>query len=1040
MNDSSAQQLFQQVHKYLVAFLLLLIIIGLSAFSAVYFPTINHDKTITEQLAKVASQTQYQTAFVDVRQQVEKILAINNAQQFIGAHEKLIKKWQTLLVVKYDAAKKLSLWLGENHKNNGLVSRISDASRRNNQIKQQAIEQLMLLNGILEKNIADDNNKYYAQLLKENLSTIILGLTHLNINSSSASFEQLAEHINRAFILTASGVIQDDNFNFQVEYLKELLITEQRMLAKWRGYLRLIVQYRESLTKQLQQLSYPLLFQEETPATLINQISQRVDYANEPILFKLERILILSKKQSYFIGIIIFSSLLFLYLSFLLSQRLKRHGEITIALVDGLVYGQAYNETAVDSIENLYLQQQLVKVTKPKYSDENYQSMMEQYQAQLAVLSDVNGVAYWRFSQKHPVLSKAITDLFDLSTGVESPDSATKHSWRSYFTLNAIKSIIKSARKAKKEGEPQSLYAETYNNENVLLHIIYQHGQWFGTVADAKRNDQLQQKITELDTELIRQNKSFYQQDNLKKHKLNEMLIQAMLQSQSRSCHGETSIQEYRQLAKILEWLRQQQIITRLQANGKAINLTPINIVDETYAAVLNAMCEAGQFKNEISLKLDQNILPNIKQDARLFQRLILVTLRVLFNQQINASGSLSISLLNRSSNQQTLKVVVQLLPITPDKNASLLMGHLLKHGTKVVEDTPDLIHYFQVLLSSLHGSNLRIVKQTQGVELSYELPVETLAKQPTKLVASCLTQNDVLFHGDDKNQTTFITNIFNKPENTQLPHYSLTNVELLLAVQQPKKQLALLGVLHWFGLQVRVVSSAQAMKKHWQTGRYLILINEFEQSPFIELTLGRSIQRGVFNFANLNNGILSHSQQKLSQNWKLGNLPKTLELSVLTQLLSPWLKEKKTGIDKNISGKISEKSLELTQKNKKSNISTQALKADGELPPAFDMSQYMLHQGGVELAVYMLDDYLQSNHDYLAKLRKAVTTKNVTAAHQSLIYLENNAKILAAQKLITLCELLNNALDKKDFMQMQQLLNDFTAQLLLVDAYVKTI
>jgi HPt (histidine-containing phosphotransfer) domain-containing protein len=748
----------------------------------------------------------------------------------------------------------------------------------------------------------------------------------------------------------------------------------------------------------------------------------------------LERAFVLSQKQTLFVSLIALLTVAFFYILFLLSQRIKRHGEATIALVDGLLYDQSLEHISADSLESLYLQQQLAKITKPEFSDKNYHDMVASFQDQLKVLADTNGVAYWQFFAKQESLSKSISSIL---LNEDDKGSKIKASWRGYFSKKSVKAIISLAKEVKKEQKPRSLNIDTCNNENILLSLCYQQGQWFGTLADTKKNNQLQLKISALEAEVIRQNKAFFLQDKQKKQKLNEMLVQAMLQSQARSCHAESSMQEYQQLAKILEWLRQQQIITLLENNGKAINLTEVNFFDEVYAAVINGMCEAGQHKNKISLSLDEKILPQIKQDARLFQRLIIALLRLMLNQQIKASSVISFTLINRSSNQQTIKVVTQLIPSENNNNVPIFIDYLLENEKYKDANTPDFIHYFQVLLASLHGTNVSMVALPKGFELSFELAIETLNQQVTKLECSHLTQDDVLCIYDENKQAQIMGELFKDKPTCQ---YVNTHVELLLAVSKPDEHLTLLTVLHWYGFQVRVVSSAQAMKKHWQTGRYLILLNAFELSPFIELAVGRTVSRGVFNFPGIENGILSDSQQKLSKNWVLGNLPSKLDLIAIESLLKPWLKEKKALVDKNITIDVTQKPMSVVGTSHVLIDEIVSNNPEQALAPAFDMLQYTANQGGPEFAVYMLDEYLESNQESLAQLGQAVAAENAVIAQQALEQLVKNAQILAAQKTIVLCSLLSDALRNKNVVQMQSLLNDLTDQLSLVDAYAKTI
>ena len=59
-------------------------------------------------------------------------------------------------------------------------------------------------------------------------------------------------------------------------------------------------------------------------------------------------------------------------------------------------------------------------------------------------------------------------------------------------------------------------------------------------------------------------------------------------------------------------------------------------------------------------------------------------------------------------------------------------------------------------------------------------------------------------------------------------------------------------------------------MKKHWQTGRYLILLNEFSQTPFVTMATGALVPRGVFDFIDINKNVLSEIKETYESNSKL--------------------------------------------------------------------------------------------------------------------------------------------------------------------------
>ena len=1028
MNDSTALQLYRHVYKYFAALFLLVIIMISATFSVVYFPTINDDKNTLEALIKTKLQVQYYAVAADVRQQLEKILKAERAENFQTDQLLLIELWKNFLTIEHRSSSTLSHWVSDNRQHSLSVGRMSTNSIRNIRLNQQALEQSKKLIESIERELANEtsNNLTLFISLKNQLNNIIAQLSILNIKTSPVIFELLSEQVKQFFVsgLPLNKKINKElnsgeniELNKRINTFEALMISEQRMLAKWRGHLRLALNYRENLAQQLQDLPYQYI----APKPSKNKTSQRSTLSSESFLLKLERVFSLSQYKNIFITVIGLSLTLFLYLLFLLRQRLKYHGEITIALVDELMYGQSFEKPVADSIESLYLQQQLSKITKPQHSDENYHHMEQAYQQQLTLLAETTGVAYWQYDKTHKKLTEQCINILLNERDIQVKNRQIKVTWRAYFSSKSVKKILAMAKAVKKSQASSEFYIETYAHESVRLFICFKEGNWFGTITDTKKNGQLSQKIVDLDNEIIRQNKAFHQKNNQKKQLLNEMIIQAMLQSQSHSCYEKTSVQAYQQLTKILEWVRQQQIVSRLEASGTTSNLIHLNLFDETYAAILNAMSEVKHFKNQITLSIDKNIRPKIKQDARLYQRLILATLKLLFSQKINAHCAFYLHLGDHNSHQQTIKFIAELTTKTSDKKDALLLENLLNNGSKIKNDTPDFIHFFLLMFSSLRGRNLTVVQTNKGYTLSYELQMETPEKQPVVTKPTGLTQKALTLAKNDDNYDFLVP-------------YQITNVELLFAVNNPEKQLPLMRILQGFGLQLRVVSSAQAMLKHWKTGRYLILINEFEQSPFIEPIVGKSIQRGVFNFTGARNGILSDSQEQLSKNWLLGDIPTTLDVNLLSQLLAPWLKIKKVEAEPSFTDKVrgTKNINQRVPENKaaQDNVATIAV---------FDMAQYTLHQGGAEFAIYMLSDYLESNHEHLTKIVSAVEQKNINTAVQCTNALAKNAQILAAPALTQWCEALINALNEKNIPLAASLIGQGKDLILAIDHYVKT-
>ena len=110
----------------------------------------------------------------------------------------------------------------------------------------------------------------------------------------------------------------------------------------------------------------------------------------------------------------------------------------------------------------------------------------------------------------------------------------------------------------------------------------------------------------------------------------------------------------------------------------------------------------------------------------------------------------------------------------------------------------------------------------------------------------------------------------------------------------------------------------------------------------------------------------------------------------------------------------------------------------------AFDFSQYLHHQGSVELALFMMDDYAQDNHQQLDVLIDAIKTKDFDKAKEAIIDRQLNAKVLAASELEQLCvrwsKLLNGNEIPNSVKEVNLLLKETRAALTDIDSYAESI
>ena len=286
---------------------------------------------------------------------------------------------------------------------------------------------------------------------------------------------------------------------------------------------------------------------------------------------------------------------------------------------------------------------------------------------------------------------------------------------------------------------------------------------------------------------------------------------------------------------------------------------------------------------------------------------------------------------------------------------------------------------------------------------------------------------------------------------------FAPTQVEVLLAVESPEKYQHLVRLLYWLGLQVHMVCQAESMQKLWQTGRYLVLLTEFQSSPFIEMNVGKNVSRGVFSLTDTFLPKPTEKELPYTQSWQLGQVVNQLDVQHLVKLFSPWLKEKQLVISTAKKAKPSEKVAEVkgsvashTKTNQKNNrvennnaiSSIDSLINDESVEEhqAFDLHLYALNQGSPELAVFMLDDYVAEIKDAINALPIAIKEKAFNSALKHTAEIDKLTTILAAKELNESAQALTAALNKKALPEVNAKLKLLTQQYQTLTEFVQTI
>ncbi len=247
---------------------------------------------------------------------------------------------------------------------------------------------------------------------------------------------------------------------------------------------------------------------------------------------------------------------------------------------------------------------------------------------------------------------------------------------------------------------------------------------------------------------------------------------------------------------------------------------------------------------------------------------------------------------------------------------------------------------------------------------------------------------------------------------------YQNTQVQVLLAVESLDLQMNFTRVLNYLGLQVTIVTNSDAMLTHWKTAKYLVLITEFNVSPFIKFNVNNNLARGVYsiNFAfevAHNNGL------DIAQHWHVKQIHQPYQLAELTQVLSQWLKRKTT--------------IESCIEASNSNVINAVV---DEANTLIDFQQYNKNQGSVEIAALMFDHYImqiQAEFKQLSRLLQSTNTENnhiIELVNSLLSY----CKIIAAPSLIDILLQLAQELNmNKSIIKVNKLLVQLEQQIILL-------
>jgi hypothetical protein len=214
---------------------------------------------------------------------------------------------------------------------------------------------------------------------------------------------------------------------------------------------------------------------------------------------------------------------------------------------------------------------------------------------------------------------------------------------------------------------------------------------------------------------------------NTDNEKLSNMVVRTMLQSQSVSIgSGVTSLQVYRQLSRIFDWCRQNEIRSQFSSALQPMTLSDVALYNEIDAALLNIISDAHFQRNNIYYQQDEQLLTHAKLDIRLFHRLLNGICRLLLVDLFKATLQISTRVIDKNEGQQMVRfdfsvTTPKAIAKVPEEIERLLLVESSESAKITANDT---LTYLNLLFDALNVTEKNVQLQENGYQFSFTLPI----------------------------------------------------------------------------------------------------------------------------------------------------------------------------------------------------------------------------------------------------------------------------------------------------------------------------
>jgi len=447
--------------------------------------------------------------------------------------------------------------------------------------------------------------------------------------------------------------------------------------------------------------------------------------------------------------------------------------------------------------------------------------------------------------------------------------------------------------------------------------------------------------------------------------------------------------QSYLKNNDLVQQLKQANYYRYLQSSYAVKTLSDVNLVVQIRTALLNLRNRLLLSKNKVSINIDEKILMGVNVDAKLFYEIFWVFIRLLLSGQTGKKLALTVTLIDNHNDQQNLCFS----GLVSDDDKTVELPKILNGFNDENAEQSDLGGYFKVLLNAQHGGDAYAAVVDRGYTFTFSIPLAITRNQPKTLLTILPLPN-------------FLPTLENTCV-TLADKYLAMPIKVLLAVKDPEKYERLQQILQSIGLQITFVSSKLLLQKNWKSGRFAVLMTELECQPFTSFKVDKDVKpsaemnlpRGVFSLSDFTD---IKRQFVRYPHWFIGKLTADSSVDELIAALLPWLKEKpRNSRVTTSSAKINEDDVN----DKGNGVHNGSPSTLSQQPLSFDFERYLKHQGSVELAIFMLEEYTTENCELVKALSEIFVTNDTHKAKAIIQTLLMNSKILAADNLLYLCQ-----------------------------------